>query len=155
MEAIELVALGRRLQKIGEEALRVGPGAGMPAGPVLVLRDVFTHPGTSVNDITARTGLPQGYVSECVAKLRDDFMLETATDPLDRRRTLARFVPEHAKRVLEAGAVPADDALGRALAEDDPAAVADVVRVLSDLAGRLGLAAEGPVRRQLRAHKER
>ena len=89
MEAIELVALGRRLQKIGEEALRVGPGAGMPAGPVLVLRDVFTHPGTSVNDITARTGLPQGYVSECVAKLRDDFMLETATDPLDRRRTLA------------------------------------------------------------------
>jgi len=126
----------------------------MPAGPVLVLRDVFAHPGTSVNDITARTGLPQGYVSECVAKLRDDGILATAIDPSDRRRTLVRLAPQHAKRVLEAGAVPADDALGRALAEDDAAAVADVVGALSDLAGRLGLTAEGPVRRQLRGHRE-
>jgi DNA-binding MarR family transcriptional regulator len=154
MEAIELVALGRRLQKIGEEALRGGPGAGMPAGPALVLRDVFAHPGTSVNDITARTGLPQGYVSECVAKLRDDLMLATATDPSDRRRTLVRFAPQHAQRVLEAGAVPVDDAIGRALDEDDPSAVAEVVRALSDLAGRLGVAAEGPVRRQLRAQQK-
>src|SRR5580693_7809367 len=60
----------------------------LPTGPSLVLRDVFAHPGSSITDITARTGLPQSYVSESVARLRSQGILETSADPADRRRTL-------------------------------------------------------------------
>jgi DNA-binding MarR family transcriptional regulator len=71
-----------------------------------------------VNEIVARTGLPQGYVSECVAKLREDDLVETATDPSDRRRTLVNFGREHAARVLKAGTVPVEDAFASALGDE-------------------------------------
>jgi len=60
MEALELIQLGRRLVRIGEQVLRsTGDGPAPPLGPSMVLQDVFGHPGSSVTDITARTGLPQ------------------------------------------------------------------------------------------------
>src|SRR4029077_6957323 len=93
MNALDLIVLGRQLTKIGEEVLRgsgdpAGQDAGghgqrparasgrpgqapfLPPGPSLVLGDVFAHPGSSITAITARTGLPQSYVSESVARLR-------------------------------------------------------------------------------------
>src|SRR4029077_5693015 len=98
MNALDLIVLGRQLTKIGEEVLR---GSGDPAGQdagghgerparatgrprqapsrltrrTLVVRDVFAHPGSSITDITARTGLPQSYVSESVARLRSQGIL--------------------------------------------------------------------------------
>jgi DNA-binding MarR family transcriptional regulator len=149
MDAIELIDLGRRLTKIGEEAMRGKRGPGMPAGRALVLRDVFANPGCSVNDIVARIGLPQGYVSECIAKLREDEMVETTTDPSDRRRTLVNFGRRHAARVLAAGAAPVDDTLASALGEEDREALAEVLNVLSSLARRLRPRAERPVARGL------
>jgi DNA-binding MarR family transcriptional regulator len=151
MDAIELVELGRRLTRLGEDAMRGKRGAGMPAGRALVLRDVFANPGCSVNEIVARTGLPQGYVSECVAKLREDNMVETATDPSDRRRTLVSFGRQHGARVLKAGAVPVEDALASALGEKDSEALAHVIDVLSSLARRLRPGAQGAVARHLGA----
>jgi DNA-binding MarR family transcriptional regulator len=151
MEAIELVDLGRRITRIGEEAMRGKRGPGMPAGRALVLRDVFANPGCSVNDIVARTGLPQGYVSECVAKLREDEMVETATDPSDRRRTLVSFGRKHGARVIKAGAVPVESALASALGERDPEALSQLIDALANLARRLRPSTEGAVAHQLSA----
>jgi hypothetical protein len=153
MDALELVDLGRRLARIGEEAMR-GGSPGLPAGPALVLRDVFRHPGGSVRDISLRTGLPQGYVSECVAKLRADGMVETTTDPADRRRTLVRFGHQHAGHVLDAGAVCVDEALGRALGETEPRALAETIEALSSLARRLRPKEPSDVALQLRPRPE-
>ena len=71
MNALDLIMLGRQLARIGEEVLRGAQAQTMPTGPSLVLRDVFAHPDSSITDITGRTGLPQSYVSESVARLRD------------------------------------------------------------------------------------
>jgi hypothetical protein len=179
MDALDLIMLGRQLTKIGEEVLRgagdpaeqepgghgerPGQASGrprqapfMPAGPSLVLRDVFAHPGSSITDITGRTGLPQGYVSESVARLRSQGLLETSADPADGRRTLVRVPAEHPRTVAAKGSAPVDGALAAALGE--PAggpAVAGIVATLSALAERLRPESPGPVKRQLdQARKE-
>jgi|SRR5580692_7229339 DNA-binding MarR family transcriptional regulator len=161
MNALDLIMLGRQLTKIGEEVLRGRPAPGtprpdapgtpvMPAGPSLVLRDAFAHPGSSITDITARTGLPQSYVSESVARLRDQGILETGTDPADGRRTLVRVTAQHPRTVAAKGSASADDALAQALGEsaDDPA-VTEILAALTALAARLRPEAPGPIRRQL------
>jgi DNA-binding MarR family transcriptional regulator len=155
MDALTLVALGRRLMKIGEDALRTreplaSAEAQLSVGASLVLKDVFDNPDSSIREITERTGLPQSYVSECVARLRELGMVSTAVDPADRRRTLARFDPQHARTVLRKGAVTADDELARALGEPDAAAIKETIELLSGLAGQLLPSKPGPVGRQLR-----
>ena len=61
----------------------------LPKGPSLVLKDVFGHPGAAITEIAERTVLPQSYVSESVARLREQGVVATRFDPADRRRTLA------------------------------------------------------------------
>ena len=128
----------------------------MPTGPSLVLRDVFAHPGSSITDITGRTGLPQGYVSESVARLRSQGILETSADPADGRRTLVRVSAEHPRTVAAKGSAPVDGALAAALGEPDGGpAVAEIVATLSALAERLRPESPGPIQRQLdQARKE-
>src|SRR5580692_4400789 len=173
MNALDLIVLGRQLTKIGEEVLRgsgdpAGQDAGghgerpaqasgrprrapfMPTGPSLVLRDVFAHPGSSITDITARTGLPQSYVSESVARLRSQGILETSADPADGRRTLVRVSAGHPRTVAAKGSAPVDGALAAALGEPDGGpAVAEIVATLSALAERLRPESPGPIQRQL------
>jgi hypothetical protein len=81
-------------------------------------------------------------------------MVETTTDPADRRRTLVRFSHQHAGHVLDAGAVSVDDALGRALDETDSTALAETIEVLSRVAGRLRPKEPGNVALQLRPRPE-
>jgi len=122
----------------------------LPAGPSLVLRDVFAHPGSSITDITARTGLPQSYVSESVARLRSQGILETSADPADGRRTLVRVSAGHPRTVAAKGSAPVDGALAAALGEPDGGpAVAEIVATLSALAERLRPESPGPIQRQL------
>src|SRR5580658_5342493 len=180
MNALDLIVLGRQLTKIGEEVLRgsgdpAGQDAGghgerpvqasgrprqasgrprrapfLPTGPSLVLRDVFAHPGSSITDITARTGLPQSYVSESVARLRSQGILETSADPADGRRTLVRVSAGHPRTVAAKGSAPVDGALAAALGEPDGGpAVAEIVATLSALAERLRPESPGPIQRQL------
>src|SRR5580693_10383947 len=151
--------LGRQLTKIGEGVLRgttASPAPFLPAGPSLVLRDVFAHPDSSITDVTARTGLPQSYVSESVARLRDQGIVATSTDPADGRRTLVRVAPGHPRAVAAKGSVRVDAALAEALGEPaDGAATAQIIRTLSDIAARLRPAHPGPIMRQLgQARKE-
>ena len=153
MNALDLIMLGRQLTKIGEEVLRGSAASAMPTGPSLVLRDVFAHPDSSITDVTARTGLPQSYVSESVARLRDQGILETSADPADGRRTLVRVSAEHPRTVAAKGSASVDAAL--AAAQGDPADAGEIIGTLAVLAERLRPESPGPIRRQLdRAMRE-
>jgi DNA-binding MarR family transcriptional regulator len=153
VNALDLIMLGRQLTKIGEGVLRgstASPAPFLPAGPSLVLRDVFAHPDSSITDVTTRTGLPQSYVSESVARLREQGIVETAADPADGRRTLVRVSAQHPRTVAAKGSAPVDAALAEALGEPaDGAAVTEIIGTLTALAARLRPDAPGPIRRQL------
>lgn len=102
--------------------MRGSKNPGMPTGPSVVLRDVFTNPDSSITEITTRTGLPQSYVSECIAKLRADGIIDTTVDPADRRRTLSRVSAQHPLVVARKGAVSVDAVLSQALGQGNPTA---------------------------------
>jgi DNA-binding MarR family transcriptional regulator len=116
----------------------------------LVLRDVLAHPGSSVTDITARTGLAQSIVSKAIARFQEQGIVETGADPADGRRTLARVSEGHLSDVRRKGAATADAGLAAALGADGPAAVAEIIGSLEALAARLGPSAPGPIARHLR-----
>jgi DNA-binding MarR family transcriptional regulator len=145
MTAGELIMLGRQLTKIGTEAMRGNSGSQLPAGLGMVGADVFAHPATSVGEIADRTGLRQSYVSESIARLRRQGVVETSTDPTDGRRTLIRLAPGHPARVTRAAAVPVGQALARALDDPDPGTLAQITTTLAALARRLQPAEPGPI----------
>jgi DNA-binding MarR family transcriptional regulator len=116
MNALELYQVGRWLSRVAEDAMRP-PGAPVtPPGARLILMDISAHADCSIGEIASRTGLPQGYVSGTVARMREQGVFETRLDPADRRRTLVRLTDDIPRSVMRAGAVPVDDALLKALA---------------------------------------
>jgi hypothetical protein len=137
--ASELFLLGRKLMKLGEDAIPPSPRA---AGPVstsvrLVMADIAYHPGSSVSEITERTGFPQSLVSLSVAKLRDFGAVLTGPDPADRRRTLVR----PAEGVVRKGgtrhsAVPIDETIAKAIGADAQDRLPDALAAL-ELLGQL------------------
>lgn len=143
--------LGRRLMKLGELAMRGADAPAIPVGTRLVMGDVLAHPGSSIKQITDRTGLQQSHVSVVVAAMRERGVVETTTDPDDRRRTLVSVSDGHTRRVAAAGAAPVDEVLAVALGDPDPQAVAEVVRQLDELAGQLRPEEEGVIARELSA----
>jgi DNA-binding MarR family transcriptional regulator len=152
MDALQLIRLGRRLTRIGEEALRGGKAPALPNGPSLVLSDVFAHADSSISEIAERTSLPQSYVSESVAKLRDQGMIETRVDSADRRRTLVRVSAEHTRTVARKASTPVDAALAEAVAplsEDPGKPAAEVLKALESLYQRLCAEPPGPVLEQI------
>jgi DNA-binding MarR family transcriptional regulator len=150
MTAGELIMLGRQLTRIGTEAMRGRASSELPAGQGMVAADVFAHPATSVGEIADRTGLRQSYVSESVARLRRQGVIETSIDPADGRRTLVRLAPGHPATVARAATVPVSQALARALGDPEPATVTQIVDLLASLARRLQPADPGPIPRSLR-----
>ncbi|NUS25309.1 MAG: MarR family transcriptional regulator [Streptomyces sp.] len=97
-------------------------------------------------EVATRTGLPQSAVSGCAARLKEVGSVLTTTDPADRRRSLLRQNPEVTGRRAEVAAAPVDTAVGSALGTDDPAAVAEKVDLLEQLAQRLSPQALGRLR---------
>ena len=148
MDALDLILLGRQLTRIGEHALRGGTATEMTNGRALVLRDVFAHPETSVSAITARTGLPQSYVSESVAALRERGILDTAPDPHDRRRTLATVTTAHRHRVAKRAAIPVDATLSKHVGEERTRIALPLLTQIVEL---LAEVEEGPILAALRA----
>jgi DNA-binding MarR family transcriptional regulator len=116
VNALELYQVGRWLSRVAEDAMRP-PGAPVtPPGARLILMDISAHADCSIGEIASRTGLPQGYVSGTVARMREQGVFETRPDPADRRRTLVRLTDDIPRSVMRAGAVRVDDALLKALA---------------------------------------
>ena len=142
VDALELIALGRRLSRIGEAVLRGSAARPGSAGQGLVLRDILVNPGSSISEITARTGLPQGYVSQTVASLRADGVLETSADARDGRRTLVQVTERHLRDVAGKGTAPADAALSEALGASGAAGASgpsgpELIATLTEVASRL------------------
>jgi DNA-binding MarR family transcriptional regulator len=133
MNPMSLFLLGRKLMQIAEGALPKGQTA---KSGRLVFVDVAYHPDSSISEITERTGFPQSLVSTAVAKLRDIGLLESGTDPLDRRRTLVRTTPGLNAVQERLGRVSIDDLLSRELGDADQGELADVIAAL-ELLSRL------------------
>lgn len=131
---MEMFLLGRKLMQVAEEAL---PRKGQaPTSTRLVLIDVVYHPGSSITEITERTGFPQSLVSMAVAKLRELGVVDSAPDPMDRRRTLVRATPALKTFRERLGHVPIDDILAKELGVDDQRALSEALGAL-DLLARL------------------
>ncbi len=118
--ASELFLLGRKLMKLGEEAIppsrQAEAAGGVTTSVRLVMADISYHPGSSVSEITERTGFPQSLVSISVAKLRDFGVVVTEPDPADRRRTLVRPVEGVVRRGgTQHTAVPVDETIAKAI----------------------------------------
>lgn len=137
MDGFELFQLGRRLMKLGEQAI---PEMGLHrmSGPTrAVVFDVFGNPDSSISEITTRVRFPQSQVSACVARLREVGALETVSDPRDRRRTLVRPSAEALRRAQDRPSAPIDDTLAAAIGSTDPADIQRVRDALEVLAGLL------------------
>ncbi len=137
MNGLELFLLGRKLMKLGEEAIPPSGFHQVPTSVRSVLMDVYEHPGSSVSEITARTGFPQSHVSASVARLREAGALVTTTDPADRRPTLAAANPEVLRGLSSLAWVPVDAVLARAIGTGDPGQAAEAVAALELLARHL------------------
>jgi SAM-dependent methyltransferase len=137
VNGFELFRLGRALAKIGEDAM---PGVSLqrlPAATRLVMFDAFEHPGSSISEITDRTGLPQSAVSTAVAKLREEGALVTNPDPDDGRRTLVHMARDLSRRAAAMALPPVDATLAAALGTGDPAVTAEVISALETVGRRL------------------
>jgi DNA-binding MarR family transcriptional regulator len=140
MKSTDLFLLGRRLVKLAEEGL---PGQGVNNSVRFVLLDIAANPGSSISEITARTGSPQSHVSTSVSRLRQFGIVRTEADPRDRRRTLVWVVPEALEAAHNRITATADAAIARTLGDPPAAEVAEVIGALEMVADRIGLLA-GP-----------
>src|ERR1700728_3132686 len=135
MKSTDLLLLGRRLMKLAEEGL---PGQGVNNSVRFVLLDIAANPGSSISEITTRTGVPQSQVSTSVIRLRQVGIVRTEIDPRDRRRTLVSVVPEALQRAHSRITSTADAAIGRALGNPPAVEVAEVIGAVEMVAERLG-----------------
>jgi DNA-binding MarR family transcriptional regulator len=134
MNGLELFLLGRKLMKLGEEAIPPSGFHQMPTSVRSVLVDVYEHPGSSVSEITARTGFPQSHVSASVTRLREAGGVITTTDPADRRRTLVSPNPQIRRGLPSMAWAPVNEVLARAIGTVDPGQAAEAVAALELLA---------------------
>ncbi|HUY47606.1 MAG TPA: helix-turn-helix domain-containing protein [Streptosporangiaceae bacterium] len=144
MNALDLFQLGRWLAKIGEEAMRPSGAPETPPGVRLILMDAFAFPDSSIGEIATRTGLPQSYVSETVARMREQGAFQTRSDPADGRRTLVKVSSTVPETVARLGTIPVDDVLIKALGDTPPETAADLVAALTAVAAQLRATRGGP-----------
>ena len=86
----------------------------------MVLVDISMNPGSSIGEITARTGFPQSHVSASVARLRQQGVLETSIDAVDARLgPWSAWVESFRERLATRAPVPIDAALAAELASPD------------------------------------
>jgi DNA-binding MarR family transcriptional regulator len=101
---------------------------------VVMARLVEQPEGATITRLTELTGIAQSQVSTAVAHLRALGWVSTAPDPADRRRTVARIVPEVRRGIDRVGAAPAraalDELLG-VLASGERERVAEALELLS------------------------
>ncbi|MEV4560349.1 helix-turn-helix domain-containing protein [Kitasatospora sp. NPDC049285] len=135
MDGVRLLRLGKRLTDLGKELVTDPAAATLTPGEIAVVADVYRHPGTSVQDIRARTGFAQSHVSTSVARLRERGLLDAAPDPSDGRRTLLSTSELARTHIRTRAAGPAEPVIARAV--PDPAQARRVTELLEELAALL------------------
>ncbi|MEV3963733.1 helix-turn-helix domain-containing protein [Nocardia sp. NPDC050193] len=129
MDVRQLHRVIQRLTDLAREvALSEGDPPSSPA-ELTVLDDVVERPGSSVRQITERTGLVQSQVSTTVARLAGRGLVRTDVDPADRRRTLVFPSEVLLSTIEERTARSVDELLGAWFGE------AEGQRVVGMLAG--------------------
>ena len=124
--------------KIAESAFAADqPGGGLRTSVRMVLVDISAHPGSSIGEITARTGFPQSHVSASVARLRQQGVLETSIDAVDGRRTLVSLGDSFRERLATRAPVPIDAALAAELASPDREDLSQAIDALEAAAERI------------------
>ena len=134
MDSDDLYRLGRRLMALARAAMTDPDDPAVSAGETAVIDDLLDHPGSAVQEITARTGFAQSYVSATVARLRAKGWAETSVDPADRRRTLVRLPDLLVQATAEREKRSVDEALNATLADLEAPARAEVLALLDALA---------------------
>lgn len=132
MDGVRLLRLGKRLTELGRDVVADPSSGTLTPGEIAVIADVFKHPGSSVQDIRARTGFVQSHVSTSVQRLRERGLLRATPDPADGRRTLLELTDRARRAVRERATRPAEQAVSAAL--PDPAQARRVVELLDELA---------------------
>lgn len=87
MDAASLHFLGRKLVMLAERAIAAPEGVPpYPTAEMLVLRAVLERPGVTVTDLVAQLAIAQSRISQVVATLERDGLVQRFTDAGDRRR---------------------------------------------------------------------
>lgn len=139
MNAGDLHRLARVMREIALTATADPGERRLSPGLLAIVEDVSHNDETSISEIAGRTGLAQSLVSKVVAELRDADVFVTRPDPADGRRVLVT-IPEAMRQGVFAsrGARPIDAAIRASLPDASDADVARIVRLLDELADRLG-----------------
>jgi DNA-binding MarR family transcriptional regulator len=137
MNGLELYLLGRKLAKMGIETIPSSALNEFPPSAQAVLIDVLESPNSSIGEIAKRTELPQSQVSVASTMLEEHGLLETVTDPDDRRRTLVRGAPGVGRKIRKKVNVPIDETIANALASESPDDLAQVLAALEMLSLQL------------------
>jgi DNA-binding MarR family transcriptional regulator len=137
MNGLELYLLGRKLAKMGIETIPSSALNEFPPSAQAVLIDVLESPNSSIGEVAKRTELPQSQVSVAATMLEEHGLLETVTDPDDRRRTLVRGAPGIGRKIRKKVNVPIDETIANALASESPDDLAQVLAALEMLSLQL------------------
>ncbi len=95
MNMIDLLLLGRLLQRLGSLELQQASPVDATATPaeILLLSEVFRSESATIGTLATRTGFVQSHVSTLAARLAERGQLHLESDPADRRRTLVSLPP--------------------------------------------------------------
>jgi DNA-binding MarR family transcriptional regulator len=138
VNAGDLHRLARLLRELALTATADPGERRVSPGHLAIVEDVSHNDETSIGEIARRTGLAQSLVSNVVAQLRDAGVFATRADPADRRRVLVKIREAMRRDVFASrGARPIDAAIRTTLPDASEGDVAQIVRLLDELAERL------------------
>jgi len=101
MRAADLHRLARTLREVALLATENTGGDRVNAGELAVLEDIARNPGSTISDITRRTGLAQSLVSRITHGMADSGALTIEPDGSDLRRVRIDLTPTTRKMILE------------------------------------------------------
>lgn len=101
MRASDLHRLARTLRDIALDATGNTGSDRVNAGQLAVFEDIARNPGSSIREITSRTGLAQSLVSRIVHAAADEDALTVAGDESDRRKVRVELSPATAATIMQ------------------------------------------------------
>lgn len=101
MRAANLHRLARTLREVALLATENTGDDRVNAGELAVLEDIARNPGSTISDITRRTGLAQSLVSRITRGMADVGALTIQPDSSDRRRVRVDLKPSTRMMILQ------------------------------------------------------